>query len=83
VRDIPDDRGLDNILSVLINRFQNISCVCLHLSLDRQVEVHSNLLRFEVWTQVSDLVMCGVQSLTGVQVVLVGLLIDQDLSLHE
>ena len=50
-RDEPNDGGLDDVFAVLINCFQDIGRFGLDFSLDRQVEVDADLLRFEVYEE--------------------------------
>jgi hypothetical protein len=44
----PDNSRLDNIFAIFVHRLQNITRLRLDLSLNRLVQVHANLLRFEI-----------------------------------
>lgn len=47
--DRPNDRGLYDVFSVLIHRLEHIRCFCFDFGLDRKIQVDANLLRLEVY----------------------------------
>ena len=49
--DIPDDGGLDDVFTILVDSLQDVRRLSLDLSLDGQVEVDTDLLRLEVYSE--------------------------------
>ena len=48
-RHVPDDRRLDDVLAVLVDRLEHVCRLGLLLGLDRHVEVDTDLLRLEAY----------------------------------
>ncbi len=49
----PDNRRLDDVLAVLVHGLKDVRRFRLHLSLDGLVEVDTDFLRLEVYTEVN------------------------------
>jgi len=47
-RCVPDNSRLNNIFAIFVDRLQDVTRLGLNLSLDWLVQVHTNLLRFEI-----------------------------------
>ncbi len=45
---IPNDGGLNDIFTILVDSLQDVSRLRFDLCLDRQVEINTNFLRFEI-----------------------------------
>jgi hypothetical protein len=83
--DTPHYSCLNDILAVLVHVLQNLSGLCLHLRLDRLIEVDAYFLGLEVLrsSQFRATAPNPNNIRTGVEVILLRLVVKQDLSLHK
>ena len=53
---VPNDRGLDDILPVFVDGLQNVRRLGFDLGFDRQVQVDTDLFGLEIYDQFGDMV---------------------------